>query len=147
MWWGWMERTEGGWVRSSPTGPVKVAFDSPACAECDAHFFIFFPIFIQFLQSCRNPNPDGQCGVDTLRWVGCMWVWKTKKAAKMENRHQSGQPSALRRMHIFSHFSEFLLIFQHGSILTKIAPLCVCVRSFEKTQLDGYGGKESSVPV
>ena len=65
-----MERTEGGWVRSSPTGPVMDAFDSPARAECDAHFFIFFPIFIQFLQSCRNPNPDGQCGVDTLRWVG-----------------------------------------------------------------------------
>src|SRR3989338_285100 len=30
-------------------------------------------------------------------------------------------------MHIFPHFSEFLLIFHRRSILTKIAPLCVCV--------------------
>src|SRR3989338_6760938 len=71
MWWGWMERTEGGWVRSSPTGPVKVAFDSPACAECDAHFSIFFPIFIHFCKIQRMPTHTVWSGCRVGRVFGC----------------------------------------------------------------------------
>ena len=59
MWWGWMERTEGGWVRSSPTGPVMDAFDSPACAESFPHFSIFFPIFVHFCKVAETPTRTG----------------------------------------------------------------------------------------
>ena len=60
------------------------------------------------------------------QWVGCLEV-ENKKSPKTGTRHQSGRPCAPSRMHIFPHFSEFLLIFHRRSILTKIAPLCVCV--------------------
>src|SRR3989338_7818302 len=132
MWWGWMERTEGGWVQSSPTGPLMDAFDSPARAECDAHFFIFFVIFIHFCKIQRMPTHTVWSG---CQWVGCLEV-ENKKSPKTGTRHQSGRPCAPSRMHIFPHFSEFLLIFHRRlEVDLKSHPGYVCERSFRKNPM------------
>src|SRR3989338_11196615 len=137
----WRKRVSG-LVRMGPIRLLKIAFDSPARAKCDAHFFIFFCDFYSFLQNPADANPHG---VEWMPSGSGVWVWKTKKTPKMENRHHPGQPCAPRRMHIFPHFSEFLLIFQHGSILIqKRTIVCVFVRSFRKIQCGGEGGKEGS---
>src|SRR3989338_8055755 len=68
------------------------------------------------------------------------------KSPKSGTRHPSGHPCAPSRMHIFPHFSEFLLIFQHGSMSTEKPTPCVCVcEVFEKTQCGGDGWKERRV--
>ena len=61
---------ESGWVRSGPTGPVMDAPDSPACAECDAHLFTFFTIFIHFCTAAETSTRTvcgTVCGVGTVR--------------------------------------------------------------------------------
>src|SRR3989338_1927520 len=91
-------------------------------------FSCFFRFLFIFAQSPKLPT--GWTGVDVVVRTGCCWWrWRSMKSPKSGPRHQPGQPCALNRMHIFSHFSEFLLIFQHGSILTKKRTLvCVCAK-------------------
>src|SRR3989338_6396817 len=137
----WRRRVSG-LVRRGPIRLLKIAFDSPARAEYDAHFFIFLRFLFIFAKS-SGCQPT-RCGVDA-KWVGCLEV-ENKKSPKTGTRHYPGQPSALRRMHIFPHFSEFLLIFQHGSMSTEKPTPCVCVcEVFEKTQCGGDGWKERRV--
>ena len=134
----WRKRVSG-LVRMGPIRLLKIAFDSPARAEYDAHFFIFFCDFYSFLQNPADANPHG---VEWMPSGSGVWVWKTKRAPKMENRHHPGQPSAPSRMHIFPHFSEFLLIFQHGSMSTeKPTHVCVCAKFLRKPNVVGMDGK------
>src|SRR3989338_8614939 len=138
----WRKRVSG-LVRMGPIRLLKIAFDSPARAKCDAHFFIFFCDFYSFLQNPADANPHG------VEWIASgsrVWVWITRKTPKTGTRHYPDQPCALSRMHIFPHFSEFLLIFQHGSMSTEKPTPCVCVcEVFEKTQCGGDGWKERRV--
>ena len=55
-------------VRSGPIHPVMVAIDSPAPAECDAHFFIFLCFLFIFAQSPKLPPLAASCAAGAVRF-------------------------------------------------------------------------------
>ena len=66
----WRRRVSG-LVRRRPIRPVMDAIDSPARTEYDAHFFIFFVIFIHFCKIQRMPTHTVWSGCRVGRVFGC----------------------------------------------------------------------------
>src|SRR3989338_4560029 len=115
---------------------------TPRHAPSVMHIFPYFFRFLFIFAKSSGCQPT-RCGVDS-EWVGCLGV-ENEKGTQNWNSTLPGPTLCAEANAHFSHFSEFLLIFQHGSILTKNAPSCVFVRSFRKIQCGGDGWKEWSV--
>src|SRR3989338_3047762 len=106
---------------------------TPLHAPSMMHIFSYFFRFLFIFAKSSGCQPT-RCGVDA-EWVGCLEV-KNKKSPKTGTRHHSGRPCAPSRMHIFPHFSEFLLIFHRRlEVDLKTHPGYVCERSFRKNPM------------
>ena len=114
MWWGRRRSWVRGWVGSGPIRRMKVAFDSPARAECDAHLFTFLRFLFIFARSPMK-SQSTQCAPGSL----LLEVEIDKLPHNWNSTPAGPSPILQMRMHIFPHFSEFLLIFHRRSMSTE----------------------------
>src|SRR3989338_1841343 len=111
---------------------------TPLHAPSVMHIFPYFYDFYSYLHNRRNFQLGG------LEWMQSVPVAvEIDEVTQIWNSTPLG-PSLCAESN--AHFSEFLLIFQHGSMSTEKPTPCVCVcEVFEKTQCGGDGWKERKV--